>query len=161
MVTAMISKIAISSTLAILTTCTVELVSAEKRKMCSFSTICWARLCLLGAPFIGATVVFGTLVPQTAFASLAIVGGILTTLITSPRTIPRRSGGDSTKDALKISQLGSNMTSSTQLSFIETGDGGIDNKAFSSGPVFHNPQSPPFSSVSKPVSNWNKAATTK
>lgn len=149
----MISKIAISSTLAILTTCTVELVSAEKRKMCSFSTICWARLCLLGAPFIGATVVFGTLVPQTAFASLAIVGGVLTTFITSPRTIPRRSGA--TNDAIKISQIGRNMTSATHINFIEAG-GGIDNKGFTNGPVFHNTQLP---QMDKSASNWNKIAS--
>lgn len=137
MLTAMISKIAISSTLAILTTCTIELVSVEKRKMCSFSTICWARLCLLGAPFIGATVVFGTLVPQTAFASLSIVGGVLTTLISSPRTVPKKAA----TNVSKVSQTASNMTSSTQISYIEA-TGGIDNKGFSNGPVFHNPELP-------------------
>lgn len=89
MLTAMVSKTAISTTLSILTTCTVELVTEEKKKICAFSTICWARFWLLGAPFIGATVVFGQLVPQTAFASLAICGGIISTLISSPRTIPK------------------------------------------------------------------------
>ncbi|XP_005188240.1 organic cation transporter-like protein isoform X2 [Musca domestica] len=122
MLTAMISKIAISCTLAILTTCTVELVSNEKKKICAFSTICWARFWLLGAPFIGATVVFGQLVPQTAFASLAITGGLLSSLISSPRTIPKK----------RASHGLNNMATATQLN----NEGGIDNKAFSKGPIF-------------------------
>lgn len=89
MLSAMISKSAISSTLAILTTCTTELVPEEKKRICAFSTIVWARIWLLCAPFIGATVIFGQLVPQTAFASLSIIGGVLTTLISSPRTISK------------------------------------------------------------------------
>lgn len=89
MCSAMVSKTAISSTLAILTTCTTELVCTEKKKICAFSTIVWARVWLLTAPFIGATIVFGQLIPQTALASLAIVGGILSTLISSPQTIPK------------------------------------------------------------------------
>ncbi|XP_037817537.1 organic cation transporter-like protein isoform X2 [Lucilia sericata] len=124
MLTAMISKIAISCTLAILTTCTVELVSNEKKKICAFSTICWARFWLLGAPFIGATVVFGQLIPQTAFASLAITGGFLSTLISSPRTIPKKHS----------SQVTSNMAAATQM----PNEGGIDNKAYSKGPIFNN-----------------------
>ncbi|KRK02637.1 solute carrier family 22 member 3 isoform X2 [Drosophila yakuba] len=88
MCSAMVSKMAISTTLSILTTCTVELVSDDKKKITSFSTICWARFWLLGAPFIGSTVVFGQLIPQTAFASLAILGGLCTSLISSPRTHP-------------------------------------------------------------------------
>lgn len=89
MCTAMVSKMAISSTLAILTTCTIELVPPEKRRICAFSTIVWARFWLLWGPFIGVTIIFGQFVPQTAFASLAIVGGLITMLITSPRTIPK------------------------------------------------------------------------
>lgn len=85
----MIEKAAISSTLAILTTCTVELVSPQKRKICAFSTIVYARVFLLAAPFIGATIEFGQLVPQTAFSTLALIGGLLSLLISSPPTIPR------------------------------------------------------------------------
>lgn len=89
MCSAMVLKAAISSTLAILTTCTIELVAQEKRKICAFSTIVWARFWLLGGPYIGATIVFGQLVPQTLFTSLAVIGGVLSTLISSPRTIAR------------------------------------------------------------------------
>lgn len=84
----MISKAAISSTLAILATCTIELVPLEKQKICSFSTTVWARIWLLTAPYMGATIVFGRFVPQTLFASLSILGGLITMLISSPRTIP-------------------------------------------------------------------------
>lgn len=90
MFTAMMCKIAISCTLAILTTATTELVSAEKKKICGFSTIVWARIWLLTAPFVGATIVFGQLIPQTAFSSLAILGGLITMMIVGPRTIPKQ-----------------------------------------------------------------------
>lgn len=90
MLSAMISKAAISSTLSILTTCTVELVSDDKKKICALSTIVWARIWLLTAPFVGVTIVFGQLVPQSSFAALSILGGILTTMISSPRTIHKK-----------------------------------------------------------------------
>lgn len=85
----MVSKVAISSTLAMLTTCTTELVRDEKKKVCALSTIVWARIWLLTAPFVGATVVFGRWVPQTAMASMSIIGGILTMALSSPRTIAK------------------------------------------------------------------------
>lgn len=90
MASSMVLKTSISSTLAILTTCTTELVAPEKKKLCSFSTIVWARFWLLGGPYIGATIVFGQLVPQTLFTTLAVIGGVLTTLISSPSTITRK-----------------------------------------------------------------------
>ncbi|XP_037040810.1 solute carrier family 22 member 8-like isoform X1 [Bradysia coprophila] len=89
MAISMVSKVAISSTLAMLTTCSTELVCEEKKKICAFSTVVWARIWLLTAPFVGATVVFGNWVPQTAMATLSIIGGFLTMGITSPRTIPK------------------------------------------------------------------------
>lgn len=87
--TGMGTKIAISSTLAILTTCTTELVSADKKRMCAFSTIVWARIWLLCAPFIGATSIFGQFIPQTALGVMSIIGGLITTMISSPRTLPK------------------------------------------------------------------------
>ncbi|XP_037949804.1 solute carrier family 22 member 3 [Teleopsis dalmanni] len=125
MLSAMVSKTAISTTLSILTTCTVELVSNDKKKICAFSTICWARFWLLGAPFIGATVIFGQLVPQTAFASLAIIGGISTAFISSPRTLPKE----------KSTHSANNMAQATQMTNI--GDCGIDNKGFTKGATPH------------------------
>lgn len=85
----MVLKVAISCTLAMLTTCTTELVAQEKKKICAFSTIVWARFWLLGGPYIGVTILYGQLVPQTLFTSLAVIGGVLSTLISSPRTVAR------------------------------------------------------------------------
>ncbi|XP_001663173.2 solute carrier family 22 member 8 [Aedes aegypti] len=88
MLTAMISKMSISTCLSILTTCTSELVSANKKNGAVYSTIVWARFWLLGAPFVGATIVFGQLVPQTAFGSLTILGGVIAGSINGTRTHP-------------------------------------------------------------------------
>lgn len=87
MLSSMISKAAISCSLSILTTCTTELVCSEKKKIFGFSTIVYARMWLLCAPFIGATIVYGQLIPQTVLCTLAIIGGVLSTFISSPRTI--------------------------------------------------------------------------
>lgn len=110
MCSAMVLKTAISCTLAILTTCTTELVCAEKKKICAFSTIVWARIWLLTAPFIGATIVFGQLIPQTSFSTLAIIGGILSMLISSPRTIQKEKHSnlpkELTPDIYTIKDLG-------------------------------------------------------
>ncbi|SPP84563.1 solute carrier family 22 member 3 isoform X2 [Drosophila guanche] len=127
MCSAMVSKMAISTTLSILTTCTVELVSDDKKKITSFSTICWARFWLLGAPFIGSTIFLGQLVPQTAFASLAICGGICTSLISSPRTHPI------SRPASPTAQGAQNMASASQFTIID----GMDNKGYtpSSKPI--------------------------
>ncbi|XP_030373750.1 solute carrier family 22 member 4 [Scaptodrosophila lebanonensis] len=139
MLSAMISKMAISCTLSILTTCTGELVSPEKRKITAFSTICWARFWLLGAPFIGACVVFGQLVPQTAFASLSIWGGLMTALISSPRTHPISRPASPRQGA-------QNMAS--QFTIIE----GVDNKGYtpSTKPIH---TSSTLNKLTKPQSN--------
>ncbi|KAH8307759.1 hypothetical protein KR044_012675, partial [Drosophila immigrans] len=118
MCTAMVSKMAISTSLSILTTSTVELVSPEKRKITSFSTICWARFWLLGAPFIGSTVVIGQLIPQTSYTALAIIGGVCMSLISSPRTHPI------SRPASPVSHGAQNMP--TQLTVID----GMDNKGY-------------------------------
>ncbi|XP_053686309.1 organic cation transporter protein [Sabethes cyaneus] len=86
MLSAMVAKCSISCCLTLLTVCTTELVSEKKKKGAAYSSIVWARIWLLGAPFVGATVIFGQLVPQTAFGSLTLIGGIIAGSINSPRT---------------------------------------------------------------------------
>lgn len=61
MVTSMASKIAISTTLSILMTCTTEIVSREKRRLCGYTSTIWTRIWLLSAPFVGATSIYGQL----------------------------------------------------------------------------------------------------
>ncbi|XP_058464629.1 solute carrier family 22 member 21 [Malaya genurostris] len=86
MLTAMVAKTSISCCLSILNVCTTELVTENKKRGAAYSTIVWARIWLLGAPFIGATIIFGQLVPQTLFGSLTLIGGIIVTGIHSSRT---------------------------------------------------------------------------
>ncbi|KAL7045755.1 hypothetical protein ACKWTF_002324 [Chironomus riparius] len=59
MTTSMVSKIAISATLSILMTCTTEIVSPDKRRLCAYTSTIWTRIWLLSAPFVGATSIFG------------------------------------------------------------------------------------------------------
>jgi hypothetical protein len=61
MATSMTSKIAISTTLSILMTCTTEIVSPEKRRLCGYTSTIWTRIWLLTSPFVGATSIFGKL----------------------------------------------------------------------------------------------------
>lgn len=74
-------KIATSSSLCILTTCSADLVEGAKKKTLMFSAAVWARAWFLWAPFIGVTKIYGTNMPLTVFATLAVIGGILTGMI--------------------------------------------------------------------------------
>lgn len=102
MATAMATKMAISTILSILTTCTTELVSAEKKKMCAFSTIVWARIWLLIGPFGGAFIIFGEYWPQTIYTVMSVAGGFIAMFIGSPRTIPKLNTGGSKQSNLKM-----------------------------------------------------------
>ncbi|KXJ73640.1 hypothetical protein RP20_CCG015359 [Aedes albopictus] len=88
MLTAMIPKVCISCCLALLVTCTAELVTASKKNGVVYSCTVWGRTCFLVAPYIVATVQFGQLVPLTAFGSMAFVGGIILMCINGTRTYP-------------------------------------------------------------------------
>lgn len=89
MTSSMVSKIAISAALAVLTTCTTELVSDEKKKICGFSTIVWARIWFVTGPYVGMSIKFGQLLPQTSYCTLAMIGGLFLMMINGPRTIPQ------------------------------------------------------------------------
>lgn len=93
----MASKIAISTTLSILVTCTTEIVSPEKRRLCGYTSTIWTRICLLSAPFVGSTSIFGQLVPQIALSCLNLLGSIFTSLIDTPQTI-RKSNKEKFKE---------------------------------------------------------------
>lgn len=72
-------KIATSIGLCVLTVCTVDLVSAERKKILAFSTTVWARTWFIGAPFI--FMLKKAYLPLTVFATLSVVGGILMVII--------------------------------------------------------------------------------
>lgn len=74
-------KTATSSSLSILTTCTSELVDPERQKTLQFSASVWARAWFLWAPYINTTKSYGPLIPLTIFATLSVVGGMLTSVI--------------------------------------------------------------------------------
>ncbi|XP_058836091.1 solute carrier family 22 member 13 [Topomyia yanbarensis] len=88
MLTAMVAKMSISCCLSLLTVCTTELAEENKKKGAAYSAIVWARIWLLSAPFVGATIIFGQLLPQTIFGSLTLIGGIIAGSIHSPQTHP-------------------------------------------------------------------------
>ncbi|XP_055849421.1 solute carrier family 22 member 4 isoform X2 [Episyrphus balteatus] len=131
MLSAMISKAAISCTLSILTTCTTELVTEDKKKICAYSTIVWARIWLLTAPFVGATVIFGQLVPQSAFASFTIIGGVLSILISSPRTISKQKTTLTTTTTTSTQDTKYPSTNLHQSSNINNNNNNNNNQAFS------------------------------
>lgn len=74
MATSMASKIAISTTLSILMTCTTEIVSLEKRRLCAYTSTIWTRVWLLTSPFVGATSIFGKLGNNIFNDNLCLVG---------------------------------------------------------------------------------------
>ncbi|XP_062545391.1 organic cation transporter protein-like [Armigeres subalbatus] len=89
MLTAMISKASISCCLAVLFTCTAELVSMSKKSGAVYSCTIWGRFWFLLAPFVAATVNLGQLIPLSAIGALVIMGGLFVGCIKSSRTHPR------------------------------------------------------------------------
>lgn len=61
MTTAMIGKMAVSTTLSIFITCNSEVVPKEKRKTCNYSGVTCSRTLVMVAPFIGYCVIYGQL----------------------------------------------------------------------------------------------------
>lgn len=74
-------KTATSIGMCVLTACTVELVSAERKKILMFSSTVWARAWFLWAPFIYVLRVYDVVLPLIVFATLSVVGGILMIII--------------------------------------------------------------------------------
>lgn len=74
-------KTATSIGMCVLTACTVELVSVERKKILMFSSTVWARAWFLWAPFIYVLRVYEVVLPLIVFATLSVVGGILMIII--------------------------------------------------------------------------------
>lgn len=104
MLTAMSSKMTISLTLAVLTTCTHELVTADKKKLLVFSAVVWGRIWFMGAPLIGWFNIYGKFVPQTIYAAISLIGGLLSMMISSPRTWPKEPPPER-KETIEISTI--------------------------------------------------------
>lgn len=74
-------KMASSVGMCVLTVCTAELVSSDRRKILMFSSTVWARAWFLWAPFVNVLKSFHVILPLTVFATLSLVGGLLMTII--------------------------------------------------------------------------------
>ncbi|XP_055389076.1 uncharacterized protein LOC129618333 [Condylostylus longicornis] len=74
-------KMANAMSMAILTTCTKEMVKLEKRPILMFSVTTYSRLWLLFAPFITALSIIHHLIPITVFAFLGILAGLFMTFL--------------------------------------------------------------------------------
>lgn len=81
MMTAGISKMAVSIAQSMLFSCTGELVAPEKRPILMFSCVVWARIWLLCAPFIGALAGFHQSLGLAAFGTLSVIGGVATAVL--------------------------------------------------------------------------------
>lgn len=90
-------KIATSTSMAVLTTSSADLVSPDKKKILMFSCAIWARGWFLWAPFIGATSFYGVLVPLTIFAAMSVIGGLLNICIYQGQCEQERTAVDMTK----------------------------------------------------------------
>lgn len=89
MLTALITKSGVSCSQAVLFTCTGELVPPEKRKICVYSCVTWARLWLLSAPFIGFLATIHQLLGLSVFGGLAAIGGVATCFLTIQSEAPK------------------------------------------------------------------------
>lgn len=81
MIPSMAIKMATSTGLSILSTCTADLVAAEKKKILMFSAVVWSRAWFLWAPFIFVLKSYDVILPLTIFATLIVIGGILTSIV--------------------------------------------------------------------------------
>lgn len=81
MLPTMAIKTATSTGLSILFTGTSELVAPEKRKILAFSVTVWARAWFVWAPFIFVLKKYFVVLPLTVFATLCIIGGVLTSVV--------------------------------------------------------------------------------
>lgn len=86
MLTAMVSKASISCCLAVLFTCTAELIGPSKKNGLVYSCTIWGRFWFLLAPFVAAMVKLGQVIPLIVIGVLVIIGGLSMACIRSPRT---------------------------------------------------------------------------
>lgn len=74
-------KVTTSIGMCVLTVCTADLVSADRKKILMFSSTVWARAWFLWCPFIFLLKSYDIVLPLTIFATLSVVGGALMLLI--------------------------------------------------------------------------------
>ncbi len=70
-------KITVTSGISVLSACTADLISIEKKKILMLSAGIWSRAWILGGPFLLTLNTYGSLVPVTVMALLTVIGGLL------------------------------------------------------------------------------------
>ncbi|EDV90843.1 solute carrier family 22 member 1 [Drosophila grimshawi] len=73
----MLLKCAHAASIAVLTTCTGEMVSPEKRVLLMFSVVSFARLCLVFSPMVSTLIVVHRLLPITIIATVGWIYGLI------------------------------------------------------------------------------------
>ncbi|XP_068086277.1 organic cation transporter protein isoform X2 [Anabrus simplex] len=81
---AMMGRIAIGTSLTLLTVSSAEVIPAGRKKSWMFSAVTIARVCLLSAPFIGSLAMFGPCVSLSVFGGLTVIGGVAAFFLDSP-----------------------------------------------------------------------------
>lgn len=74
-------KAATSIGMCVLTVCTVDLVSKDRKKILMFSSTVFSRALFLWAPFIFILQSYSEVLPLTVFATLSVVGGLSLVLV--------------------------------------------------------------------------------
>lgn len=74
-------KAATSIGMCVLTVCTVDLVSNDRKKILMFSSTVFSRALFLWAPFIFVLQSYSAVLPLTVFATLNVAGGLSLVLV--------------------------------------------------------------------------------
>ena len=98
-------KMTTSVAMAILTTCTVDLVAVDKKKILMFSIAVWGRIWFLWVPYIGTSARYGSIVPLTIFATLSVIGGSLICVVAhnqNPKPQRQRLGSNAKANKIEM-----------------------------------------------------------
>ncbi|XP_069696302.1 organic cation transporter protein-like isoform X2 [Periplaneta americana] len=82
---AMAGRVAIATSLTLLQVASSELLPPDHRQLGIFSSVTFARIFLLSAPFIGSLAMYGDCVSLSAFGAITFVGGLAALFLGRPR----------------------------------------------------------------------------
>lgn len=83
MMPSMAIKMATSTGLCVLMTCTADLVTPDKKRILMLSCVVWSRVWFLWSPFIFVLRMYDAVLPLTVFATLIVIAGILMNIVNS------------------------------------------------------------------------------
>ncbi|KAL7017502.1 hypothetical protein ACKWTF_010401 [Chironomus riparius] len=89
MITVVIAKATVSTSLAVFITCNPEIVTKDKKRLCNYSAMTCSRTLVMISPFIDYFAKYGQLIPQYIMAVMNItISLLIMTCIDTPRTVP-------------------------------------------------------------------------